>query len=160
MADTYNFNFFQIPDVGVTNTYIGAGLQQHRDFGERISSFGALEYGIRDEDDYTKVSLGFKSKDELQNPTIPPFAMSGDYDNNPFVWGSTVKRIRNDELTIMLLGSKNSFSASLPAMDVSDTKNSKGPFEKPKNFPAEGWSSFGGRIGGPDGYVAPGTRVA
>lgn len=174
MAETYNFDFFQIPSVGIVENYVGDGAQQHRDYSQKMSNFGALNYGLHmtyatisgvsvtpepGTTDYTRVAYGFKAKDELQNPTVPPFVMDSDYNKNPFVWGSTVKRIRNDEFTVMGLGSRRDMEADLPGFDVSDRKASDGPFEAPKSFPSEGWHSFGGRIAGPANYITPGHQA-
>ena len=101
------------------------------------------------------LSKGFKDKDELQNPVVPPFVMEGDFTRNPFATGSTRKRIWNYELMILTLGARTDDGATLPGKDVSDTKLS---LSTPKdgdmtlNWPAEGYHSFGGRTGGPFEY--------
>lgn len=160
MADTFNFDFFQVPATGITENYVGAGLQQHRDYGQKMSMFGALNYGPRSADDYTRTVLYFKEKTELENPTVPPFVFDGaEYNRNPFVWGSTVKRIWNDEFTVMGLGSRRDMEADAPKFDVSDTNVTNGPFVAPRNYPTEGWHSFGGRTAGPANYVAPGQQI-
>lgn len=151
MADVYNFDNFQIPAVGV-----GGGMendQQGRNFDAKISNFGALNYGNRDASDYTKVSLGFKNKDEWSNPTLPPFTMDAEYNENPYVWGSTVKRVRDEEFAIMGIGNRRSNSATnAPSMDTMDTNVAVDDgTNAPKKFPMEGWSTFGGRTGGPFG---------
>ena len=164
MADVYNFDGFQINQTGVEESDIvspgGEGSQTYRNFGMRMSSFGALAYGVRSSDDYTLTLVGnFKNKDELTNPDVPSFSQEGEYDDNPYVWGSTVKRTRNDEFTVMLLGNRRDVGAEQPNFDVGDTKNTNGPFDSPKRFPYEGWSSFGGRTAGPANYVAPGQKI-
>ena len=151
MAD-YNFDGFQIAHTGVTGGMTG-GEQQDRCFGVRISNFGALNYGARSDGDYTKIVKGFAKE---ENPVIPPFTMGAEYDENPYLWGSTVKKMRNDEFTIMSMGSRRPVDPDQPGFDVSDTNASVDDgTNTPKRFPSEGWHTLGGRTGGPFGYVPP-----
>lgn len=151
----YNQSFFQIPATGLSDVWAGASNVQTRAITMRMSNFGDLNYGPRCSVDYTRTAHGFKNKDELQNPTVPSFAMEAEYNENPFVWGSTVKRMRHDELRIMTLGSRFMDGAGKPRLDVMDTKLSH---STPKdgdmvlNWPSEGYKPFGGRTGGPFGY--------
>lgn len=162
----YNFNNFQIPQTGLAE--IGpTGDQQTRNADAKVSNFGALAYGVRNSGDYTKLTFGFKAKDELQNPEIPAFYPTGNAGNwggainNPYVVGSTVKRIRTDEFNIMGLGSRNSEGVERPTYDVMDTDlvwnttmSGLTASGIALNFPTEGWTSFGGRTGGPYDYQA------
>lgn len=152
----YNFNFFQIPTTGVPENDI-MGDQQTRSTDARLSNFGALAYGVRSSVDYTKLTNGFNI---VENPTIPYFLPTGDGNfsnavNNPYVVGSTVKRIRSDELDIMLLGSRKKDDVTLPGYDVMDTHLvADTTYSGVKlNFPTEGYKSFGLRTGGPFEYV-------
>lgn len=150
----YNFSFFQVPSTGIDVEGPRSGPQS-RSVTMRISSFGALDYGPRSSKDYTKTVYGFKSKDELQNPNILSFTQSADYKENPYVWGSTVKRIWNDTLRIMTLGSRFMSGAYQPKFDVSDTKlswSTPKDGDVPLNYPTEGYTPFGGRVAGPFGY--------
>jgi len=132
------------------------GLQQDRWFGVKMSNFGALTYGKRSADDYTRITLGFMDKGNLENPTIPSFTMGAEYDENPYVWGSTVKRMRNDEFTVMSMGSRRNVDPDQPGFDVSDKNVTVDDgTNTPKLFPGEGWHTLGGRTGGPFGYVPP-----
>ena len=163
MADTYNFDFFQIAATGPTQSDVvtpgGEGSQMYREFGVKMSNFGALNYGVRNSNDYTTTNLTFKSAGELQNPVVPSFAQDGEWDDNPFVWGSTVKRIRNDEFTVMTLGSRRAMEATQPKMDVSDTReaDASGFGAAPRIYPNEGWHYFGYRSGGSFGWRQPGS---
>lgn len=164
MADTFNFDFFQVaatgPEESDAVTPGGAGSQMYRQFNIKMSNFGALNYGLRNADDYTKTALTYQAKDELMNPVVPSFAQDGEYNLNPFVWGSTVKRVRNDEFTVMGLGSRRGIGANIPSMDVMDTNEADASdFAAPRIYPSEGWHYFGSRTAGPAGYVAPGTRA-
>jgi len=157
----YNFEGFQIPHVGITGEMTGGVAAQGREFGGRISNFGALVGGLRMSGDYTRTSLGSKDKDELMNPPIFESYMDASFNDNPFVWGGTVKYVRNDELRIMGLGARvGDSSHDAPKADVSDTNLSVDDgTNAPKQFPAEGWHTFGGRTAGPFGYTTPGYQV-
>lgn len=175
MADNWNFDFFQIAQTGVEQPDVVTpgeeGSQMYRSFGVRMSSFGDLVYGVRGPStttsgvaagtgDYTKTLTGnFKSAGELQNPVVPAFAQDAEWNDNPLVWGSTVKRIRNDEFTVMTLGSRRSQEADQPRMDVMDTKeaDAAGFGAAPRIYPNEGWHYFGSRTGGNFGWRTPGS---
>ena len=75
MADVYNFDGFQIPTIGVVGGMTGDVAAQGREFGVKMSNFGALVGGPRMSDDYTRTTLGSKDKDELMNPSVPSFTM-------------------------------------------------------------------------------------
>lgn len=155
----YNFNGFQIPHTGLSCEG-PLGDQQSRCVDAKMSNFGALAYGIRSASDYTKLEKGFKSKGELENPTIPYFQPTGNGGNwsnainNPYLVGSTTHKVRNDELAVMLLGSRNADSVSQPNFDVMDTNLVWDTTVSgvPLNFPTEGWKTFGGRVAGPFDY--------
>ena len=161
MADAYNFEGFQIPHVGITGEMTGGVAAQSREFGSRMSNFGALVGGLRNSSDYTRTDLGFKDKGELENPTILESDSDAAFNKNPFVWGSTVKLSRNDELRIMGMGARvGDSSHDAPKADVSDTNLAVDDgTNAPKQFPMEGWHTFGGRRGGPFGYATPGYQV-
>jgi len=159
---TYNWDFFQIPHVGVAQPDVQAqtrssvGIPIRRQFGVKISNFGALDVSVRRSDDYTKTfTQGFKDKGNLENPKITyGFGRNNDpmRNENPFVWGSTVKRVRDDEMFKMNMDSRRSRGPVKPKMDVMDTKVVKADtMAAPKKYPTEGWKSFGGKY---DGYAA------
>jgi hypothetical protein len=165
----YNFNAFQIPHTGLSCEG-PLGDQQSRCVDAKMSNFGALAYGIREASDYTKLTKGFKSKGELENPEIPYFLPTGNGGNwrnainNPYVVASTTHRVRNDELGVMTLGSRNTESVDQPDFDVMATDlvhmTVSGTTVSgvttvsglPLNFPTEGWNTFGGRVAGPFDY--------
>lgn len=153
MTDVYNFDGHQIAHTGVDGGMGDKGLQQDRWFGVKMSNFGALNYGTRSSDDYTKIVKGFAKE---ENPVIASFTMAAEYNENPFVWGSTVKRMRNDEFTVMSMGSRRTEDPDQPGFDVSDTNVAVDDgTNTPKLFPSEGWRTLGLRTGGPFGYVPP-----
>ena len=148
MAEVFNFNMFQISHTGVGGETKGNNVQT-RDLDMKISNFGALKYGPRSADDYTKVLNNFKTKDELENPVIPTFAQESEYDENPLVWGSTVKYTRDDQLIRMGTATTLGGYIGMPKFDVSDTNvanmdASTWP-NSMKNWPTEGWRSYGGK---------------
>lgn len=80
----------------------------------------------------------FKAKDELSNvlPTDKGFVLS-QYEN-PLVWGSTVKRVNNDNLVVMMMG-----PVGVPGADTNDKENASA--NSAYYMPEEGWRSFGGK---------------
>ncbi len=155
----YNFSFFQIPHTGLSCDGLH-GDRRERCVDAKMSHFGDLAYGIRESSDYTRLSKGFKDKGELENPSIPYFLPTGNGGNwgnainNPYVVSSTTHRVRNDELGVMLLGSRNTHSADQPTFDVMDTNLVWDTTVSgvALNFPTEGWKTFGGRVAGPFDY--------
>jgi len=148
MAEVFNFDMFQIPQTGVTGETKGNSIQT-RDLDMKISSFGALKNGSRSSEDYTIILNNFKSKDELENPGIPPFVQDGESDKNPLVWGSTVKYVRDDQLIRMGNSTTIGGDIGMPKFDVSDTNVSNMDvsvgYNSIKNWPIEGWRSYGGK---------------
>lgn len=124
--------------------------------------------------DYTRTELTFVSKDELADfATITaddgaPYGgglRGTSVDYNPFIWGSTVKYARDDQFfrmtmehspTSPTLLNDDNFSSLYPAgaaasidkptFDVMDTDVAQAEgMNKYKNYPTEGWRSFGGK---------------
>jgi len=153
MADSTQgeHNYWQFDPSRLSSDWAGGQFApQMRQIGVKMSNFGHLVLGLRMTQamDYTRTTLGFKSKGEIENPydKIPPFSMEGEYNDNPYVIGSTRKFIRDDELAIMGLGTKRADDPDQPrSFDVMDTKVSSGPWTAGKNYPTEGWRSFGGK---------------
>lgn len=160
MADAYNFEGYQIPAVGVKGVTVGGVASQGREFDARMSNFGALVGGLRLSSDYTRTSLGSKDKDELMNPQITEDMSDAAFNFNPLVWGGTLKYTRDDEFRIMGMGARvGDSSHDAPKADVGDTNLSVDDgTNAPKQFPAEGWHTFGGRTAGPFGWVTPGYQ--
>jgi len=177
------WNFWQIPHFGVpepdrddyTRTDVFTTIRRAADM--KISNFGALWVGPRMADDYTRTELTFVTKDELADWKVQTADDSAPYGDglrgttveyNPYVWGSTVKRARDDQFFRMdmehsptspqLLGDDD-FSSLYPAgaaadiakpeHDVMDTDmvTAEGIVANSlyKNYPSEGWHSFGGK---------------
>ncbi len=155
MAEVFNFNMFQIPQTGVGGETKGNSVQT-RDLDLKISNFGALKNGGRSGTDYTMVLNNFKDKDELLNPVIPAFLQDGEYEENPLVWGSTVKYTRDDQL--MRMGNTTTIGSyiGMPKFDVSDTNVANMDVSVGnnaiKNWPTEGWRSYGGKYDFSEAY--------
>jgi len=174
------WNGWQIPHVGVaepdregeesrTDNFIPI----RRALDMRMSNFGALNIGLRMSDDYTRTELTYISKDELADwhtitEDVGPGRLLGmrgtTVDHNPYIWGSTVKRVRDDQFFRMdmehpvtsasLLGDDSLaplYPAGEPAdiakpmFDVMDTNLVHSGMNQYKNYPSEGYRSFGGK---------------
>ncbi len=148
------FEFYQIPHTGVDSTTYGVPVQT-RDLNMRMSNFGALWIGPRSTADYSKVVYGFEAKGELEGAAefgLHTLTQDAEKNENPLVWGSTVKYTRNDEMFKMGMSSDDtgdksiSYLVQFPKFDVMDTKlvDAAG-MTTLKNWPSEGWRSFGGK---------------
>lgn len=168
MAEVFNWDKFQIPHTGMVDEDTKGIGAQTRPFEMKLSNFGALNVGAARSSDRTKSSYAFKDKDELSNwadVTPKPFSMDGDYNDNPYQLNSSVKKIRDDQFVRMTMsqggnpigtvaGSNDTVETgeiSQPGFDVSDTRAadasgmSGSGYESIKNYPTEGWRSFGGK---------------
>ncbi len=147
MANEYNyFQLNPLTDLGET---LGAA-HLTRDIGVKMSNFGALNFGDRMSTDYTRTVLDYEDKTNLENNV--PVWLDAEFDMNPFVWGSTVKRIRDDQAWRMGMSNENGFAVEAPPMDVSDAKAVLGDMTRGKNYPTEGWRSFGGKYDFSEAY--------
>jgi len=163
MANVYNYDFFQIPHTGVEEPDLesarsDANATLRQPFKMRLSNFGALNVGKRKSYDYTGTVLDFKFKDEMSDiVTTKSGIRDADVTDevtvifNPYVEGSTVKFVRDDQFIRMLMSTSCGYDLALPKYDVMDTKEatasgivtiSGGLY---LHWPSEGWHSFGGR---------------
>jgi len=151
MADVFNWNKFQIPHTGVDSSTLGESVQT-RDLHMRMSNFGALNVGARMDDDYSRTTLYFQSKDELMNPS--GWDQDADMNDNPLLEGSSLKYTRDDQFIRMTMDSSTGTFIDQPKADVMDQNviDAAG-MEKPRNYPTEGWHSFGKKYDKPIPYV-------
>ncbi len=150
MADVFNFDNFQIAHTGVDSATQGEAVHT-RDLDKKMSNFGALNTGGRMGSDYTRTVLGFKDKDELANAT--PDEQDAEKNENPLLEGSSLKYTRDDQFIRMIMDSSIGTDIAQPKMDVSDgdVVNADG-MTKPRNYPTEGWHSFGKKYDFPVAY--------
>ena len=175
------WNGWQIPHTGVAANAENEHVRDtdyipiRRKSDMRISNFGSLMVDARmgQDMDYTRTVLTYVSKDELSNwkditADDGPGRLLGmrgtTVDHNPYLIGSTVKRVRDDQFFRMdmehpvtspgLLGDGDLaplYPAGTPAditkpeFDVMDTNLVNSGMDPYKNYPTEGWRSFGGK---------------
>lgn len=171
MSETFNFDFFQIPHTGVsepelyTQTRTDSDVRIRRPADMKLSNFGASNVGLRMADDYNRTVLSFKSKDELSAIDVLT-ENAGIGSNvgvrgttvvyNPLVAGSTVKYTRDDQFIRMTMSKDTGDSVTAtqinaPAFDLmdTDTVTAEGIVADSnasvKNWPSEGWRTFGGK---------------
>jgi hypothetical protein len=156
------WEFYQIPHTGVDSTTYGVAVHT-RDLDMRMSNFGALFVDARNSVDYTKTTLSFEAKGEMEGAAefgLHNLVQDGEKNENPLVVGSTVKYTRNDEMFKMGMetddsGSKlKSYGVAFPTFDVMDTNLvSAAGMSTSINYPTEGWRSFGGKYDFNDGKL-------
>lgn len=174
------YDFYQIDATGVsesdrddyTRTDVSTTIRRALD--SKISLFGTNNVGARSAADYTKTELHFQSKDDLADYAVQT-ADTGMGDNvggrgitiihNPYVVGSTVKTMRDDQFFRMGMSgytgkldtvvsgvattsdpNSTAYSVDAPKFDVMDTNlvDASGMVAG-KNWPTEGWRSYGGK---------------
>jgi len=174
------WNGWQIPHVGVpepdrnlyTRTDVFTTIRRAADM--KLSNFGAMWVGKRMSSDYSRTELTYITKDELSDwrqitEDDGPGRLLGmrgtSVDQNPYLVGSTVKKVRDDQFFRMdmehpptspsLLGDPDlaplypagaAADIEKPMFDVMDTNlvDADG-MNKYKNYPSEGYRSFGGK---------------
>lgn len=153
MADTTQseYNFFQFDPNQVGKDWASSGVQD-RAPGLKMSNFGDLFYGARMSADYTRTNLDFEDKTELENPELDPFTQDAEHEDNPYVAGSSIKRIKDDQMFKMGMSNERGTQIDYPANDVSSTNVVRGSMTAGKNYPTEGWRSFGGKYDFPLAY--------
>lgn len=147
------YNFYQIDQVGVdqpdldANTRTDGSVVIRRAADMKISNFGAGNVGSRMSSDYTRTVLTFQSKDELAEwNTITGFDQDANEFENPYVLGSTVKKVRDDQFFRMGMSNDRGAQIDAPKFDIMDTNlvDAAGMVAG-KNWPSEGQRSFGGK---------------
>lgn len=153
------WSFFQIEPGTIGDGWAkGDAGHQLRHPGIKMSNFGALRYGDRSSTDYTQILYGFPAKATMEGSDkfgLHDLVQDGEKNENPYVWGSTVKTVRDDQFIRMgmsmggldQLGLNTAPNAQItePKFDVMDTDVVQSGMVSGKNYPTEGWRSFGGK---------------
>jgi len=138
-------DFFQLSPGSIGSDW--AGVTTHpslRSPMDKMSKYGALNYGPRRSNDYELTTPGFQFIQNEKPEIGSGFGVDrGYFEYNPYVWGSTVKRVLDDKQTKMGLG-----GIDQPGRDVIDKKLADPVQDTPlgttfKNYPKEGYSSYG-----------------
>jgi hypothetical protein len=147
------FNFYQIDHTGVNEpdrddyarTDVAVPIRRAADM--KISNFGAKNVGASMSSDYTRTVLYFQSKDELSDWNfITGVEQEANRDENPYVLGSTIKRVRDDQFFRMGMSNDRGTEIDEPGFDVMDTNLvDASSMVSGKNWPSEGYRSFGGK---------------
>jgi hypothetical protein len=171
MTEKFYFDFYQIPHTGVeepdlvaTRTDVNTTIR--RPVSMKISNFGALEVGQRLSSDYTRTNtMAFKFKGDSEDwskitedtgigQNVRLFGVN--VNHNPYILGSSVKYVRDDQFVRMTM-SRNTGTTTLatevdpPMFDIMDSKErtaegiNSSTNATIKNWPSEGWRSFGGK---------------
>jgi len=154
------YSFYQIDATGVDEPDRDADARTdkavpiRRAADAKISNFGSKNVGARMASDYTRTDLQFQSKDELADRTTITEdsgmgsnvqARSISVIHNPYLIGSTVKRVRDEQAFRMGMSDNRGFSVDAPGFDVMDTNVINSGMTDGKNWPEEGWRSYGGK---------------
>jgi len=143
MANGNEYDFFQIPKSGVDDTTLGVGVQT-RSADMKISDFNASYVGLRKGNDYTRTTQGFVEKEASSHwASIIPEWQYAERDENPYLEGSTVKKVRDDQFIRLGMAKDSGAFFSVPKSDTSDTKQAEADVKV--YMPIEGWRSFGGK---------------
>lgn len=165
--DRSEWSFFQIPHVGVPEPDRDSWARDdtsttiRRPLDMKMSYFRSNFVGPRmaQGQDYTRTELFFKDKDNLSDISVLTEDSGMGYrlglrgvtiEENPYVWGSTVKRVRDDQFFRMTMDNNTTGNeVEQPSFDVMDTDavTAEGmvALSLYKNYPTEGWRSFGGK---------------
>lgn len=167
------FNFYQIdatgvsePDTEVARTDVGTVIRRALD--SKISLFGTNNVGARMTTDYTRTDLSFQSKDELADYKVQTADtgigqnISGRgivVDHNPYVLGSTIKKVRDDQFFRMSMSNDRGANVDAPKFDIMDTNLvDASDMVAGKNWPSEGWRSYGGKYDFAEPYSGGGIH--
>ncbi len=173
------WNGWQIPHTGVAanaeNEHVRTEdyIPIRRKSDMRISNFGSLMVDARmgQDMDYTRTVLTYITKDDLSNwhqiTEDPGLGHNSGLrgttiEQNPYIWGSTVKKFRDDQFFRMTM-EHYPYRTGLedfgphyvpdepayidkPKHDVMDQDVAAAEgMDRYKNYPTEGWRSFGGK---------------
>lgn len=154
------YDFYQIDHTGVNepdrdaDARIDGATPIRRAVDSKISNFGAKNIGSRMGSDYTRTVLDFESKDDLldHNVLVEDTGMGSNVpgrginvDHNPYLEGSSVKRVRDEQAFRMGMSDNRGANVDAPGFDIMDTNVVHSGMTAGKNWPTEGHRSFGGK---------------
>ena len=152
-------DFFQLDPGSIGQDWKGGKqARQMRSPGNVIANYEALKYGSARSDDYTRVVFDNAHEENPERVLGIGFGTDmGWYNYNPYVWNSTVKRYLDDQFHMMMMqhNAKLYVGAdhSVFHMDVSDKDEvDASGMQQYKNYPSEGWRSFGGKYDFEEAY--------
>jgi len=171
MSETFYFDFFQIPQTGVTESDLdvartNSNVTIRRPANMKISNFGAMEVGVRMSSDYTRTNtMAFKAKGESEDVNVitEDTGIGSNIrlnkisvNHNPYLVGSTIKLVRDDQFIRMSMDRNTgtsiaATSVDAPKFDVMDENEvtaagmNSATNSSLKNWPSEGWRSLGGK---------------
>lgn len=135
------YNFFQIDKPASIGKNWKGGVSM-RSPGAKKSNFGSLNEGPRRSENYDLTVFTGAGADTMnpQKEVGVGFGTDrGEYNYNPYELGSTVLKMLNDKLLMTGLG-----DVEKAQRDVSDKKEASADgMLINKNYPSEGWSTFG-----------------
>ena len=158
MSEKFYFDNFQISHTGVeepdldAQTRTDSNVRIRRALDMKVSKFGSLSVGAVMGNDYTRVNLGFKAKDDSADINIiKPEWQFAEKNENPLIVGSSIKYTRDDQFIRMGMSKDSGIQVDQPTFDVMDTNvvTAEGmvAFSNAalKNWPTEGFRTFGGK---------------
>jgi len=137
------YDFFQVDPSTIGQDWKGGNqARQMRSPGNAISNYEALKHGTARGDDYTRVVFDNAHEENPKRVLGIGFGTDmGWYNYNPYVWEGTIKKMLDDKMIKMGMG-----SIAVEADDVSDKDEvDADDMVYGKNYPSEGWRSFGGK---------------
>ena len=143
-------DFFQLDPGSIGQDWKGGKqARQMRSPGNVIANYEALKHGSARSDDYTRVVFDNAHEENPDRVLGVGFGTDmGWYNYNPYVWDSTVKRMLDDKMIKMGMG-----SITVEHHDVSDKNEvDASGMQQYKNYPSEGWRSFGGKYDFEEAY--------
>jgi len=147
---------YQIPHTGVDSTTLGVPTQS-RSLHEKMSNWNApyVDARMPASQDYTRTVLSYQFKDDISDwHAVVPEWQYAERDENPYVLNSSVKRVRDDQFFRMFMSNDRGTEIDPPKFDVMDTKvASAAGMTSGKNYPTEGWKSYGKKYDGNQPYV-------
>lgn len=143
MANEYDF--FQFGPSSIGNDWLGGdNAPAMRPPSAKLSNYNSMYCGTRRGDDYTRTIYEF-SFDENTKPELG-VGYGSDwayYEYNPYLLGSTIKKVLDDQGFKMGMSHDSGTSLDAPKYDVSDKQEvDASGMVSFKNYPTEGFLRF------------------